>query len=87
MTKETEYYVRQGKEVDETEITKFQDGANTPSAVYVVFHGKSGRWMCDCPAGSNGRNCKHVDWVQSWIAQGKPTPYSIRINKKGQVIT
>lgn len=86
MSKEAEYYVRQGKEPDETEITKFLSGTDTPAATYVVFHGKSGRWMCDCPAGSNGRNCKHVGWVTDWIAKGSPVPHLIRTNKKGEVI-
>lgn len=79
----TEYYVREGKEPGTTELTKFQ-GKTEPSAVYTVFQGKSNRWFCDCPAGANGRNCKHTGWVQLWISLGRPLQYLIRTDKKGK---
>lgn len=85
MSKEAEYYLRQGQVQGSTEITKFTSESE-PSATYTVFEGKTGRWFCDCPAGANGRHCKHLDWVQTWIQAGSPTPYVKKVDKKGNII-
>ena len=88
MSKEAEYYLRVVKERDNSEaveITKFQ-GKDEPADTYKVFKGGSGRWFCDCMAGANGRNCKHLEWAKEFIVAGKPVPYVIKINRKGERI-
>ena len=29
-------------------------------------------WTCDCPAGSHGRSCKHLQMVADYIIKGGP---------------
>ena len=52
------------------EKPKFQiwqvDGSK--GAVYNVTL-DSGKWSCDCPAGSFGRNCKHVKQIQERLTK------------------
>lgn len=55
-------------------VTKFEDHA-TPTGEYLVV-GES----CDCPAGMNGRKCKHTRMAATWLAKGQPTGFFTQLD-------
>lgn len=81
MGKEAIYVLAQDGE--DTHMSKFSPDDDSAMATYTVFVGSSGRWFCDCPAGANGRNCKHLQWAKNFRDKGCPSPYAITVDKKG----
>lgn len=57
-------------------LAKFE-GGDLPTAIYRVANVPKGNALaathavCDCPAGSHGRQCKHLAIVEEWVRQNE----------------
>ena len=73
----SEYYIKRSSDGHSFIVSKFTDD-DEPKARYTLQEKKGGVLVCDCPAGSFSRKCKHKGFVQRFRDAGEPIPFTIQ---------